>query len=202
MKNIIFVSPVDFNALKQRHQELALKLANNDYQIYYINPFRSNGFSCKTTKFQQNLTIIDIKIPFKASSYPVIQNIAVKIALKLIKKKLHIKIFESLLWLAEPSYAELTSEKWQKIIYDCCDLHGNFPKQKYKTWQFYESKIAEKSDLITISHPFIKEHFEKTLQYKCLLLPNATSFSKTEQTKTIVTKSNYYLLEPITNGLI
>ena len=185
MDKIIFVSPVNFEALKQRHQGLALELAKNNYEIFFVNPLCSNGFSCKTQKKAKNLTILDLKIPFKAASYPIIQNISIKIALKLIIKKLHIKTSDCILWLAEPSYAEMTNTNWRKIIYDCCDLHGSFPKQKYETWQSYESKIAADSDLITISHPFIKEHFNQNNQKKCLLIPNATSFNsyKNEQNK-------------------
>lgn len=176
MKKIIFVSPVDFDGLKQRHQGLAQELAKNNFQIYFVNRLRSNGFSCIITKQAENLTILSLKIPFKAASYPFIQNFAVKIALKLIIKKLHIKTSDCILWLAEPSCAELTKEKWQKVIYDCCDLHGKFPNQRTKVWREYESIIADKSDFITISHPFIKEHFTKSQQNKCILLPNATFF--------------------------
>ena len=176
MKKIIFVSPVNFDSLKQRHQGLALELAKNKFQIFFINPLYSNGFSCKIREQNKNLKTIDLKIPFKAASYPLIQNIAAKIALKLIKKKLHTKTSDCILWLAEPSCAEFTKEKWQRIIYDCCDLHGNFPNQRTKAWQEYESIIADKSELITVSHPFIKEHFTKCQQNKCLLLPNATFF--------------------------
>ena len=186
MKNIIFVSPVYFNTLKQRHQGLALELANNNCQVYYINPLCSNGFSCKKNKINNNLTVIDIKIPFKASSYPLIQNFAVKIAIKLLIKKLRLKTSESILWIAEPSCAEAVEcHVWQKIIYDCCDLHGHFPKQKINIWQNYENKIASKADSITISHSFIKEHFTACQKNKCLLLPNATFFTveKTSQTK-------------------
>lgn len=185
MIKIIFVSPVNFEALKQRHQGLALELAKNNYEIFFVNPLCSNGFSCKTLKKAKNFTILDIKIPFKAASYPIIQNISIKIALKLIIKKLHINPSDCILWLAEPSYAEMTNRKWRKIIYDCCDLHGNFPKQKYGTWQSYESIATANSDLITISHPFIKEHFSESIQKKCLLIPNATFFNyyKNEQNK-------------------
>ena len=183
MKKILFVSPVQFGTLKQRHQGLALELAKNNYQIYYINPIGSNGFSCKIKEQIKNLKVIDLRIPFKAASYPVIQNIAIKIALKLIKKKLHIKTTDCILWLAEPSCAELTKENWLKIIYDCCDLHGNFPNQRKKVWQNYESIIASNSDLVTVSHPYIKEYFYKIFQKDALIVPNATFFEKTETHK-------------------
>ena len=197
MKKIIFVSPVNFESLKQRHQGIALELAKNNFQIFFVNPLYSNGFSCKIREQNNNFKIIDLKIHFKAASYPLIQNIAVKIALKLIKKKLHIKTSDCILWLAEPSCAEFTKEKWQKIIYDCCDLHGNFPNQRTKAWHKYESIIADKSDLITVSHPFIKEHFTKCQQNKCLLLPNATFF-KTD--KFIHQKDNNSKIKLLSSG--
>ena len=185
MKNIIFVSPVNFDSLKQRHQGLALELAKNNFLIFFVNPLHSNGFSCKIREKNNNLKIIDLKIPFKAASYPLIQNIAAKIALKLIKKKLHIITSDCILWLAEPSLAKFTEDKWLKIIYDCCDLHGNFPNQRLKTWQNYEEMIASNSDIITISHPFIKKHFIKSLHNKCILMPNATFFARDTNRKNI-----------------
>ena len=178
MKNILFVSPVSFDGLKQRHQGLALELSRNGYFVYFLNPIRSNGFKCfeKTNESTNNLKIIDIKIPFKAVSFPIIQNFAMKLSLKLLKKKLHIDPSNFILWLAEPSCAELANYKWVKIIYDCCDLHGFFPNQKKRVWQEYEEKLTAKANLITHSHPFIKEHFNKEIQKKCLLVPNATFF--------------------------
>ena len=117
MKRIIFVSPVDFDGLKQRHQGLALELAKNNFQIYFVNRLRANGFSCKITKQAENLTLLSLKIPFKAASFPFIQNIAVKIALKLIIKKLHIKTSDCILWLAE-YHSALQREKCG-LAYGC-----------------------------------------------------------------------------------
>ncbi len=178
MKKILFVSPVRFDALKQRHQGLSIELSKNGYFVYFLNPIISNGFQFveKTNELAKNIKIIDIKIPFKAVSYPIIQNFAVSLAFKLLKKKLHIDPAKYILWLAEPSCAKLTEYNWEKIIYDCCDLHGFFPNQKKRIWQQYEEKITEKANLITLSHLYIKEHFYKETQKKCLLIPNATFF--------------------------
>ncbi len=188
MNKIIFVSPVKFENLKQRHQGISQELSNNNYIVYYINPLRSNGFSCNITKLTENFIIIDIKIPFKSISHPLIQNFVVKIALKLLKKKLHIPLSENILWLAEPSCAALTDTKWGKIIYDCCDLHGLFPNQKQDIWEKYETKIINKADLITISHPYIKNHFSKDIQSKTRLIPNATFFKTEKRIKKIEKK--------------
>jgi glycosyltransferase involved in cell wall biosynthesis len=159
MKNIIFISPVDFNGLKQRHQGLAIEFAKKGFNIFFVNPIKSNGLSCKVTNSEAELKFVDIKVPFKAVSYPLVQCFAVKIAYRLLKKKLHIDLKDSILWLAEPSLADLVKYDWKKIIYDCCDLHGLFPKQKLKVWKYYEALIAKKADLITFSHEYIKERF-------------------------------------------
>ncbi len=177
-KNILFISPVKYDALKQRHQGITIELAKRGYFVYYINPLCSNGFSCKINKNSTNLKIIDIKIPFKATSYPFLQNILVTIAFKLLKKKLHLNENKIILWIADPSWAKIAEYKWAKIIYDCCDLHGNFPNQISKIWQYYEQKIATVANLITISHPYLKEHFTLEQKKKSLLVPNATFFKK------------------------
>ena len=82
MNKIIFVSPVNFETLKQRHQGIAQELSKNNYIVYYINPLSANGFSCNIKKITDNLIITDIKIPFKSISHPLIQNFAVKMASK------------------------------------------------------------------------------------------------------------------------
>ncbi len=180
MKRILFISPVRFEDLRQRHQGLAIELSKNNYEIYYINPLRSNGFYCKIIDSNyNNLKIVETKIPFKSVSHPFIQNIAVKLAFKLLKKKIHLNNDNSILWLAEPSCAEITNYNWARIVYDCCDLHGAFPNQNKKVWQHYESLITSKADQITISHPYLKEHLDKNIKTKCLLVPNA-SFFETE----------------------
>ena len=189
MKSILFFSPVRFDALKQRHQGLAIELAKHNFKVYFVNPISSNGFSCeiienpeKPFEIPNNLKILNIKVPFKAVSFPIIQNFSIELAYRLLKKKLHIDSEKSFLWIAEPSCASLTKHKWAKIIYDCCDLHGDFPNQKKLLWQNYELEVAEKADLITISHPNIKEHFSNNIKKKALLVSNATFF-KTQKIK-------------------
>ena len=147
MRKIVFISPVRFDALKQRHQGLAIELAKNNYQVFFVNPILSNGFSLKiknkvSHETIKNLKIIDISIPFKAVSHPFIQYFSTNIALKLLKKKLHLSFSECYLWIAEPSLAASTNYKWGKIVYDCCDLHGLFPKQKAKVWNYYLRRMS------------------------------------------------------------
>ncbi len=36
MKKIIFFSPVEFLALKQRHQGLAIEFAKNNYEVFLL----------------------------------------------------------------------------------------------------------------------------------------------------------------------
>lgn len=181
MGKIIFFSAVKFDSLKQRHQGIALELAKIGYEVYFVNPINANGFSCRYIQVDSretfsNFKLLNIEVPFKAVSYPFLQVFSIKLAFKLLKKKLHLNTKEYILWISDPSYSELTKYKWEKIIYDCCDLHGLFPKQKSNVWQYYEEITADNANLISVSHPYIKNHFKLENQKKCFLLPNATFF--------------------------
>lgn len=173
---VLFVSPVDYNALKQRHQGLACEIANFGCKVIYLNPIRSGGLSL-VSKQSEGLTVVDVKIPIKASAYPFIHFFCVKMALRMLLKKLNLKPSECVLWLADPACAAMTGFKWKWQLYDCCDLHGAFPGQKEKAWRIYENFIVSNVDLITVSHPYLAEHLKSNFNNKIVLMPNATSLS-------------------------
>lgn len=173
--NILFVSPVGWGALKQRHQGFAKELMGKGHQVFFLNPILSGGFS--VTVHAESITTVTVKTPFKASSHPWLQKYAVKLALNMVLKRCHLKHEETVLWLAEPSCAAMTDYRWFRIIYDCCDLHGSFPGQKADVWLFYEKLISDRADCIIVSHPYIKQHFNESVCQKCVVIPNATSFT-------------------------
>lgn len=193
LRNIIFVSPVCFNGLFQRHQGIATELVKNGYCVYYVNPLISNGFGVEIVK-KTGLKILTVKIPFKASNYPRLHKYSVRLSLRLIVKKLHLNIKDTVLWLSEPSCAEMASCGWEKVIYDCCDFHGAFPGQNMSVWKYYESKILSKADIIFVSHPYLKERLDGLGNGKCFILPNATSYKTKKHFKTRVKAEKIKLL--------
>lgn len=194
MGNILFVSPVKWSALKQRHQGFAIELAKAGNKVLFLNPFESNGFSLTVAEEYKNIKIINVKVPFKASSFPLLQRFSVKSALFLILKKLGLNRSDFLLWLAEPCCAEMVEYKWKKIFYDCCDLHGAFPGQKFHVWQNYQENIAKKADLIMVSHKYLGEQFRENIQKKILLVPNATSYTTKPRIQKICFENKLKLL--------
>lgn len=178
--DILFVSPVKYDGLYQRHQGLAVQMVKRGHRVFFVNPFTSNGASISVNK-QSGLTIISGALPFKSSRYPRLQKYSVCLALFLLIKKLHLITKNTVLWLAEPAYAELTNFKWAKIIYDCCDLHGAFPGQNKEIWKCYEDMILSNADKLVVSHPYLRERLDEKNVKKCVLLPNATSLKSIER---------------------
>lgn len=176
-KDILFVSPVAFNGLFQRHQGIALELAKKGYRVSFVNPLKSSGFGV-STEYKADLRIVSVKVPFKATSSPALHKYAVLLALKLIIKKLRLDVKNTVLWLGEPACAEMTTFDWAEIIYDCCDLHGAFPGQKFDVWQYYENRIVARADRIMVSHPYLGQHLANKAKGMIQLLPNATSYEK------------------------
>lgn len=178
--DILFISPVRYDDLHQRHQSLAEQMVKRGHHVIYVDPFYANGARL-FIKNQFGLSVVSGLIPFKSSSYPDMQKVSVRLALFLLIKKLHLVKKNTVLWLADPAYAELTNFKWAKIIYDCCDLHGAFPGQKKEIWEAYENQIAERADKLVVSHPYLREHLGDKFKEKCVLLPNATSMRAIER---------------------
>ncbi len=176
LQTIVFVSPVAYSALNQRHQEFARGLHEKGYQIKYVNPIRSPGFSISRKIVSQGFEVIDIFVPFRTSRFPSIQKIATRIAFFLLKTKVKISPELSLLWIADPLLSDFTSNNWSFVIYDKCDVHGKFPGQSFNAIRRFESLIFSKADLILVSHPLIEETvFNNSCPIK--LIPNAVSSS-------------------------
>ncbi|NLV94560.1 MAG: glycosyltransferase family 1 protein [Candidatus Riflebacteria bacterium] len=169
------LSPVRFNGLWQRHQAFAAELAKRGYLVFFIEPFLTGGLGlniAEPKEFLGNLKVITVKVPFKASSFPALQKIAVKFAMMQVLK--NVKTDECLLWVAEPSMAEFTATRWKQILYDRCDRHGFFPGQRTSAWRNYEAELYEKADFVSVSHPYLLKDVPPILG-KTLIVKNAVS---------------------------
>ncbi len=168
---LLFVAPVFYKRLKQRHQAFATGLANKGFDVTFLEPLQSPGWSLQSEPAADHLQIIRLKIPFRAASFPGLQMICARLAYSLILRKLGLVSHRTILWLAEPSLAAFSLFSWRRIVYDRCDLHGAFPGQRRQAWARYEKLLAGRADIISVSHPFLAEGFTG----RCVLAPNACS---------------------------
>lgn len=176
---LLFVSPVNYYALEQRHQAIARILIKEGFDVIYLNPVSTFGLSCiKDLKS----SAVNIKIPFKASSYPFFQNICSRLCLNMLLKRIKLTPSYTILWISEPSHSFFCRLDWRFKVYDKCDMHGFFPGQSLKLWQIYESEIIKKSNLILASNEYIYNNINQP--QKTLLVKNAVSkvFPKNEIT--------------------
>lgn len=173
MNRVLFVSPVAFSGLQQRHQSLAAELAKNGWQVSFVNPLQTGGLSCKTEQAAPNLEVVKIRVPFKSVKWPTIQTISAKFAMLLLSSKLALTRRNTLLWIAEPSLACLSLHNWQAVVYDRCDLHGSFPGQKQPVWQKYEDVLFNRATLVSCSHEYLQQSLPEHARSKSVLAGNA-----------------------------
>ncbi|HNX76758.1 MAG TPA: hypothetical protein PLM07_05950 [Candidatus Rifleibacterium sp.] len=170
-RKVLFVAPVVFNRLKQRHQAFATELAQSGFSVDYLEPSLSPGWSLTTTLISDRLTLLHLKVPFKAASYPALQKISIRLFQAWLCRFRQLDPHATILWLADPSMAALAGISWQTVIYDRCDLHGAFPGQRHHAWKTYESFLASRASIISVSHPFLA----RGMPENTLLAPNACS---------------------------
>jgi len=190
LSTVIFVAPVIFSRLQQRHQAFARELAALGFQVFFVEPLISPGWSAVAENIVDRLTVVKLRVPFKASSVPALQRIVCRLAAKLLKKQLDCRFSQTILWLAEPSLAALTESSWGRILYDRCDLHGSFPGQKNSVWRRYETEIEKRADLISVSHPFLAESISCSRD-RVVFAPNACSEDFLAQRRVIADSSQF-----------
>ncbi|MBU1105968.1 MAG: hypothetical protein KKB51_04795 [Candidatus Riflebacteria bacterium] len=174
MNRVLFVSPVAFSGLHQRHQSLAGELARRGWQVCFVDPLKTGGFSCTISKAAENLKVVRLRVPFKGNAWPAFQAIVARLALLLLKTELAPHTGgDVLLWIAEPSLAHLSRRNWPAIVYDRCDLHGFFPGQNWRVWQKYEELLFARATLISCSHPYLKQSLPEVARNKSVLAGNA-----------------------------
>jgi len=173
---ILFVSPVPFYGLRQRHQGLAVEFSAAGGEVIFLNPLESPGFSIKVETFSPSLKIVTVAVPFRAAQYPLIQALSNRLALKLIFRQ-KVVARETALWVGEPSAARMADFEWKVIFYDRCDRHGFFHGQNPKTWQKYEEILFLKAKKIFVSSEFLMQEIPERWKEKSILLPNAADKS-------------------------
>jgi glycosyltransferase involved in cell wall biosynthesis len=169
------VSPVAFEALHQRHQSLAGELAKRGQQVSFLNPVRTGGYSCKSSSAAENLEILQLYVPFKGVSCPVLQMLAARFVMMLLRAGTRLTTAGTMLWISEPSLAWLTRQRWQNVVYDRCDLHGLFPGQNRRAWQKYENRLFAAARLISCSHRYLQQTLPETARHKSVLAGNASA---------------------------
>lgn len=172
---LIFLAPVYFNRMKQRHQSFAVELAKLGFDVCFIDPVCAPGYSFVIENKQKNLKVFRVRVPFKATAIAGLQNIAARLALSLVLRHSDFIPQKTFLWVAEPSLAAFTKLCWQAIVYDRCDLHGAFPGQRQNTWRSYEARLFERADLISVSHSYLAENLPENIAAKIVLARNACS---------------------------
>lgn len=171
----LFLAPVAFNGLWQRHQAFALELAKLGHEVFYLQPYLSGGFGLFSSFWEgapQNLRLLRVKVPFKASRWPGLNAIANKLAMRQVVKNMDVK--NTILWVAEPYMHLFAQLGFKKILYDRCDLHGSFPGQNSKVWAKYEEFLFDRADLILASHPHLIKTMPSVLG-RVMLVPNGVS---------------------------
>lgn len=171
-QQIFFLAPANYRSLSQRHQAFANLLALAGYRVIYVNPIASNGFVVNFHKEKANLTVLDLRLPFRAANFPWLQRVVAQICWKILKRKFKIG-WRQILWIADPAMAMLALHQWNMVVYDRCDLHGFFPGQKKSAWKSYEQLLFHKADLIFASHQALHEGIPPECSGKALLVGNA-----------------------------
>ncbi len=169
--SVLFAAPVFYKHLKQRHQAFAAGLAARGFDVTFLEPLQSPGWSLQVFPAAAQLRVVRLKVPFRAASYPGLQQICARLAYSLLCRKAGLSSHRTILWLAEPSLAALSRFDWHRVVYDRCDLHGAFPGQRRQAWLRYEKLLAARADVISVSHPYLTDGFSEN----CVLAPNACS---------------------------
>lgn len=175
IKNILFISPADFEGLFQRHQAFAELLAQKGYRVYFLNPLQNNGFAFKRNFFKNNLVQLTIKLPFRAANAYLWQKMATKLSILIVKNKLKLNNASTCLWLADPSMFSFSKLPFKRKLYDRCDLHGHFPGQNRSAWEAYEKEIFANADLITYTHDVLLKDIPDNFRKKAIKSANACS---------------------------
>lgn len=181
-RDIVCISPIDWNFLRQRHQifmEILAKSGNRVFYIENINPTPSLGpsFLLKALKrigkiflkktslknaIPSNLTIITpFVIPFRD---PVSEFINKKILLKLLCRHIRLKLSKKpIVWtyLATSHSLELINNLQPSLlIYDCvfdASLHPSSPRDIVIS----ETKVIKASDIIFTDNSYLFEKCKK-----------------------------------------
>ncbi|MFZ2955778.1 MAG: hypothetical protein WA705_02635 [Candidatus Ozemobacteraceae bacterium] len=174
---MLFVSPVPFHGLRQRHQALAVGFVEAGQVVEFLDPPQSGGLSCRVVSHGEHLRIWQARLPFRAAEWPSLQKIASRILFGLLRKAGLEAPSKILFWTGDPSFSALAAFPWRSRIYDRCDRHGAFPGQDVRAWTRQEKVLYEYCDVVFASTGALVEEALQEGARKAVLLPNAADIS-------------------------
>lgn len=204
---VLFVAPVAWDGLRQRHQALAEGLAGAGYPVAYLNPLLAGGLGLAVTPVgasggNDDLVVLDLRVPFRAAGWPGLQRIAARLAARLLGRAGHLTP-RHLVWIADPAMACLVCHPYRGadrhhagrpspvpprmaarhagfasgtgfVVYDRCDRHGAFPGQRPEPWQAYERMLLARAGLVLATTEDLLPAAAAT-SARLLLVPNAAA---------------------------
>jgi len=174
-RHFVMLAPVSFNRLRQRHQSFAHELCRRGNRVTFIEPLKSGGFGLSRSHSDSGAEIIEIRVPWRCTAFAGLHSIAVELGWRILARRLQIKPEEAVLWVSEPSMAQFCRHNWQLVLYDRCDLHGQFPGQSQKAWKKYEEVLFNRCEVISITHLGLLNEIEPQHLNKTVLCKNACS---------------------------
>ncbi|MFZ4779522.1 MAG: hypothetical protein ACOYM3_29515, partial [Terrimicrobiaceae bacterium] len=183
---VLYVSPVKWSGLMQRHQAFASCFAALGVETIFVNPLQTGGFGFDRQKVSDNISVVTIWVPFRAANWPPLMRMSCRVAVFHMK---HCKIWnpaESFLWIADPVMADWCLYPWKNTGYDRCDRHGYFRGQRRPAYMSYERRILEKASVVIGSSPILLSDLEMNQSsdlnkarrpVEAYIVPNACSAS-------------------------
>lgn len=188
MKNITYISLLDWYLTKQRPQHLAEKLSK-EYKVSYISliPWRKNGLLGKHGEnddlrnnkiiVNKNLVVIRKKLlPVRLGIYA--QKFNLYILKKIVSKTVQ-KNKSEIIWLTHPDQIKLIPSFFKgEIVYDCMDNYANFSQDVNvrELVNSNEKKLVDRADIIFTSSIGLKNKIENLTNKNVHLIYNAVNF--------------------------
>lgn len=184
-RRVLFLAPVAFDGLRQRHQGLAIELARAGYRVDYVDPLRSSGWGASSrgstsplgTMTGDRLRIWQVAVPFRAARKPALQKITIALARTALRRVGIDFRDEGIVWIADPAWSSLRSSPRCFRLYDRCDRHGAFPGQDRTPWQEHEKALYQASDLILATTAILADEAASEGARAVLTVPNAVDAS-------------------------
>lgn len=169
---MLFAGAVPWSGLRQRHQALASGLADDGWDVTYLDPLQSGGWGASRRDLGCRLRTLSIRVPFRAAGFPGLQAVAMKLAMVHLAAN-GIRPAETRLWVGDPALSPLSRLPWNSVVYDRCDRHGAFPGQRRHPWLVHERRLYRRADLVFASSPLLADEAVEAGAKSVHLVPNA-----------------------------
>lgn len=184
-RRVMFIAPVAYSGLRQRHQGLAAELVQAGYRVEYIDPLAGGGFSARSRVIsdhenptaQTRLRVWSIAVPFRAARWPALQKHVIALAWRLLRRAGLPFESHDLLWIADPSWSSLVGRFAGFRLYDRCDRHGVFPGQNPAPWRQHEQVLYAASDLVLATTGVLADEARQGGARAVQVVPNAVDAS-------------------------